>query len=182
MSGPKLLYHHVWLSVLGPLMGLSGSEGLCGLYLSPLEPEEAARDLFGQTPPALAGRGNHILEETAAQVDDYLAGRRQEFSLPLALEGTPFQLKVWRALSQIPFGRVMSYGQVAAAVGQPRAARAVGQAVGENPVTIVVPCHRVVGSRDIGGFGSGLARKRVLLGLEGVREAELDLARLDLTM
>jgi methylated-DNA-[protein]-cysteine S-methyltransferase len=82
-------------------------------------------------------------------------------------QGTPFQQEVWRALLEIPCGETRTYGQVAAQIGRPRASRAVGQAVGANPLPIVVPCHRVVGSDGLGGFGGGLALKKRLLALEG---------------
>ena len=109
----------------------------------------------------------------STQLAEYFAGERREFGLELAPYGTEFQLRVWRALSEIPYGAVRSYADVARAVGRPGAARAVGGAVGSNPLPIVIPCHRVIASDGtIGGFSGGLAIKHRLLAIEG---AELDL-------
>lgn len=108
-----------------------------------------------------------LLAQARSQVDAYFAGELCSFDLPLDLAGTPFQKAVWQALLTIPFGTTTSYGDIAARCGLPAAARAVGRAVGSNPVSIVVPCHRVIG-RDgsLTGFGGGLDRKRGLLALE----------------
>ena len=101
------------------------------------------------------------------QLEAYFAGSEREFGLPLDLRGTPFQRAVWIALLQIPYGETRTYGEIAAAVGRPSAARAVGQAVGTNPVSIIVPCHRVIGADGtLTGYGGGLKRKRGLLQLE----------------
>ncbi|MDR1207522.1 MAG: methylated-DNA--[protein]-cysteine S-methyltransferase [Rickettsiales bacterium] len=105
--------------------------------------------------------------ETARQISEYLAGRRREFDLALTPAGTPFQMDVWRALLKIPFGKTCSYKDIAVAVGRPKAVRAVGNAVGKNPIPIIIPCHRVIASDDgIGGFSLGLPLKRKLLKLE----------------
>jgi O-6-methylguanine DNA methyltransferase len=107
--------------------------------------------------------------DAAAQLGEYFAGRRREFDLELAPYGTAFQLRVWNALREIPYGTVRNYGDVARAIGQPGAARAVGQAVGCNPLPIVIPCHRVIASDgSIGGYSGGLAIKHRLLALENV--------------
>ncbi len=105
--------------------------------------------------------------ELRRQLDAYFTGDLQDFDLELAPNGSPFQLEVWRALREIPYGKTASYGEVAAAVGQPGAARAVGGANNRNPIAIVVPCHRVIGaSGSLTGYGGGLPRKRRLLALE----------------
>ena len=107
------------------------------------------------------------LREPIAQLEAYFAGRLREFSLPLAPEGTPFQLQVWDALRDIPYGETWSYGDVARHIGRPTAPRAVGAANGNNPLPIVVPCHRVIGSTGkLIGFGGGLDAKALLLALE----------------
>lgn len=112
-------------------------------------------------------------QDAAAQLGEYFAGKRRAFELAIAPVGTDFQLRVWRALQTIPYGAVRNYGDIARAVGQPGAARAVGQANGCNPLPIVIPCHRVIASDGtIGGYSGGLAIKHRLLALEG---AELDL-------
>jgi len=109
-----------------------------------------------------------------AQLEEYFAGRRRTFAVPLAPEGTPFQLTVWRALTAIPYGETVSYGELARRIGKPDAPRAVGLANGANPLPILVPCHRVIGADgSLTGFGGGLAIKSRLLTLEReVRGAE----------
>jgi len=108
--------------------------------------------------------------EVVRQLDEYFAGDRREFGLTLRPAGTDFQLAVWSELSAIPFGGLRHYGEVAGAVGRPGSARAVGRAVGTNPIPIVIPCHRVVGKDDsLTGFGGGLPAKEALLRLEGHR-------------
>ena len=106
-------------------------------------------------------------EAVVAQLQEYFAGRRQFFELPLAPEGTPFQRTVWQALTRIPYGETISYGELARRIGKPQASRAVGLANGANPLPIVVPCHRVIGADgSLTGFGGGLDIKRKLLALE----------------
>jgi methylated-DNA-[protein]-cysteine S-methyltransferase len=118
-------------------------------------------------PPATWTRDDRRLREARAQLEAYFAGKRTTFDLPLALEGTPFQVRVWRALQRIPFGATASYGEIAAAIGRPGASRAVGGANHRNPIPIVVPCHRVIGSDgSLTGYGGGEPRKRRLLDLE----------------
>jgi len=105
--------------------------------------------------------------EAARQLREYFAGKRAEFDLPLAPEGTAFQRTVWRQLQQIPYGETISYGELARRVGNPKASRAVGSANGANPLPIVIPCHRVIaGDGTLGGFGGGLPTKQMLLALE----------------
>lgn len=108
--------------------------------------------------------GSEILAAARRQLDEYFAHQRTVFDLPLDLLGTPFQVQVWRALTKIPFGSTLSYGELARRVGSPNGSRAVGAANGKNPVAIVVPCHRVIGSNgDLTGFGGGMERKSWLL-------------------
>ena len=105
--------------------------------------------------------------ETVRQLREYFAGKRQEFDLPLALEGTEFQRKVWRKLQEIPYGETISYGELAKRIGNPKASRAVGSANGKNRIPIVIPCHRVIaGDGGLGGFGGGLTVKEKLLAVE----------------
>ena len=109
-----------------------------------------------------------VLAACASQLSDYFGGARHHFALPLAAQGTPFQQSVWDVLTGIPYGEVRSYRDVAHRIGKPAAARAVGAAIGRNPLPIVVPCHRVIGSDgSLTGFAGGLAAKTVLLALEG---------------
>ena len=113
--------------------------------------------------------GDPLLFEIARQLRAYFAGELREFDLPLDVEGTPFQKRVWTELGSIPYGETRSYLQVAAAIGAPRAVRAVGAANGANPAPIVVPCHRVIGtSGKLVGYGGGLPLKKRLLEIEGL--------------
>ena len=106
------------------------------------------------------------------QLDEYFAGKRQDFDLPLAPEGTEFQRQVWRGLQQIPYGETWSYGELARHVGRPKASRAVGAANGLNPIPVIIPCHRVIGSNGkLTGFGGGLETKSFLLNLESSQTA-----------
>jgi|ERR1700733_1617797 methylated-DNA-[protein]-cysteine S-methyltransferase len=109
--------------------------------------------------------------ETIRQLRAYFDGELRKFDLPLSLEGTEFQLRVWQNLCAIPYGETISYGQLACRVGNPKAARAVGLANGSNPIPIIVPCHRVIGSNgSLVGYGGGLSNKKALLSLEKQRE------------
>jgi methylated-DNA-[protein]-cysteine S-methyltransferase len=118
-----------------------------------------------------SGPPSATVRRAARQLSEYLEGRRRHFELDLHLVGTPFQQDVWRALGEIPYGQVASYGEVAAAVGRPNAYRAVGNANAANPWPIIVPCHRVVAAGGLGGYAGGLDVKRFLLHLEGVEVA-----------
>lgn len=109
-----------------------------------------------------------LLDAAEAQLAEYFDGRRTSFDLPLDPAGTPFQVSVWRALADIPFGETTTYGELAARLGRAGSARAIGGAVGRNPLVIVLPCHRVVGADgSLTGFGGGLPNKRLLLRIEG---------------
>jgi len=115
-------------------------------------------------------RPTKAVAEAARQLDEYFGRRRTTFDLALALEGTPFQRAVWAQLAEIPYGETITYAELAARVGSPRACRAVGAANGANPIPIILPCHRVVASGGgLGGYGGGLEMKRTLLALEGRR-------------
>ena len=119
--------------------------------------------------------GTHpIAIEAVRQLRAYFAGQLRHFDLPLDLQGTDFQLRVWRELERIPYGETRSYSQIAAAIGAPQAVRAVGAANGANPIPIVVPCHRVIGAGGkLVGYGGGLPLKKRLLELEGARALPL---------
>ncbi len=122
---------------------------------------------FGQVPDGAVEQMVQILETAVAQLDEYFAGHRRDFDLPLNTVGTPFQQGVWTELLKIPYGQTRSYGQIAEAVGNPRASRAVGMANNRNPISIIVPCHRVVGANGtLTGYGGGLENKEALLRLE----------------
>ena len=133
---------------------------------------------FGVHPASEGQRndGNPLLTEAARQLQAYFAGQLREFQLPLDVEGTDFQKRVWGQVAAIPYGETRSYLQISTAVGSPRAVRAVGAANGANPVPIVVPCHRVIGAKgSLVGYGGGLALKKRLLELEGAMALPLAL-------
>jgi methylated-DNA-[protein]-cysteine S-methyltransferase len=118
---------------------------------------------------------NGIYQNVVEQLNSYFAGELTEFQLDLELVGTQFQRRVWSALQTIPYGETRTYGEIAAQIGSPTAARAVGMANGRNPIGIIVPCHRVIGSTgNLTGYGGGLDRKSVLLALEKSKAGALD--------
>ena len=163
-SGRARLARTVTESPLGPLTLIASGGALTGLYMNGRRPASAdAADAAGDAEGADAA----VLDEVERQLSEYFSGQRQAFDLPLALEGTAFQRRVWDALLGIGYGRTLSYGQLADQIGQPTAARAVGLANGRNPVSIIVPCHRVVGADgSLTGYGGGLDNKHRLLELE----------------
>ena len=121
-----------------------------------------------------------VLVETAGQLEEYFTGRRKRFSVPLDFNGTDFQKAVWNALLTIPFGETRSYGEIALQLGNPKAVRAVGGANGKNPISIIAPCHRVIGSNGkLTGFAGGLEAKALLLKLEGVGGEQTELFLLE---
>jgi len=154
--------HTVIDSPIGPLTLVADDGALAGLYM---DPQRHLPDASTHGPLDEAG-----LPAVREQLTAYFSGALLEFDVPIAMSGTPFQVRVWEALRRIPYGSTWSYGRLAAALGQPGASRAVGLANGRNPVGIVVPCHRVVGSTgSLTGYGGGLARKQFLLDLEAGR-------------
>lgn len=110
-----------------------------------------------------------LFETAREQLMEYFIGERREFDLPISLSGTDFQMRVWKELLNIPCGVTLSYSDIAKLIGSPKACRAVGNAVGHNPIPIIVPCHRVVAAGGIGGYSSGLTIKKKLLRLEGIQ-------------
>lgn len=152
------LYTHV-PSPIGELLLVGDETHLRGVYMPPHRwGPEVTDDWQRADEPFAAVRD---------QLEAYFAGERRDFDLPLAAEGTPFRQRVWAALREIPYGETWSYGQLADHIGQPTAARAVGLANGRNPLSIIVPCHRVIGAnRSLTGYGGGLDRKQALLAHE----------------
>jgi AraC family transcriptional regulator of adaptative response/methylated-DNA-[protein]-cysteine methyltransferase len=158
-----------WIpSPVGPLVAGATAEGLCLLEFSDRRMLEAQlKTLRRRLGASLVPGRNRWLDALRTQLDEYFAGRRTQFDLPLVIRGTPFQERVWRALLEIPCGETQSYRDVAVRVGQPDAMRAVGTANGMNRIAIVIPCHRVVNADGrLGGYGGGLWRKQYLLDLE----------------
>lgn len=158
--------HTVIDSPIGPLTLVATGDGLCGLYMAEHrhKPDEST---FGDRSDAAFGR-------VESQLSEYFDGERTEFSVPLAPAGTEFQRRVWDALRTIPYGRTWTYMDLAQTLGNPLAIRAVAAANGKNPISIIVPCHRVIGSDgNLTGFAGGLERKRFLLDRERGARADV---------
>jgi methylated-DNA-[protein]-cysteine S-methyltransferase len=148
-------------SPVDDLMLVTDGTALTGLYFMGREHIPAARTDWKLDPQ------RPLLQDTAKQLREYFAGTRKRFSVPVRFHGTEFQRKVWEEIAAIPYGETISYSELARRAGAPQAIRAAGTSTGRNPVSIIVPCHRVMGKNgDICGFGGGLDRKRYLLGLE----------------
>ncbi len=144
---------------LGLVIIAANDEGLCYVSFQNGPKLIAPPEGWVQSPKKLT--------EVTRQMKEYFSGERQQFDLPLAPSGTEFQQKVWKVLTEIPYGQTITYGELAKRIKQPQASRAVGNANGRNPIVIIQPCHRVVAANGkLGGFSSGLHRKEYLLGLE----------------
>jgi methylated-DNA-[protein]-cysteine S-methyltransferase len=152
-------------SPVGSLLLAATAEGICGIYF---EEHKHFKGKDGWQRASTQSAGWSHLQATA-QLDEYFAGQRTVFDVRLDMTGTAFQRSVWDELTAIPFGASVSYAQHAQRLGNPKALRAVGSAIGKNPVSIIVPCHRVIGtSGAVTGYAGGVQRKRFLLALEGV--------------
>src|SRR3954451_3101558 len=151
-------------SPVGRLKLVASERGLAAILWENDDPERVPLE------PLVEDPSSPILIETERQLAAYFAGKLKAFDVPLDFKGTAFQRSVWAALLTIPFGETRSYGDIARQIGRPTASRAVGAANGKNPISIIAPCHRVVGSTGaLTGFAGGLAVKRALLGLESGR-------------
>lgn len=152
----SLVFKHVQ-SPVGQLKLVAGDAGLVAILWEDDAPD---RVRLG----TMIERNHSVLAETERQLGDYFAARRQSFTVPLDFRGTTFQKAVWQALLTIPFGETRTYGEIARQIGRPSASRAVGAANGRNPISIIAPCHRVVGANGaLTGFAGGLATKKHLL-------------------
>ncbi len=149
-----------WRSPLGTMLLAAGDDGLCGAYF-------VGQKHFPRLDEHWRRGDSALLAQARRELEEYFAGCRQRFSLPLAPRGTAFQRRVWRALEQVAYGATLSYGELARRLGAPGAARAVGAAVGRNPLSLFIPCHRAVGGDGaLTGYAGGIERKRALLELE----------------
>ena len=148
-------------SPVGELKLVAGEKGLAAILWENDDPRRV------RLAPLSEDKNHRVLLDAERQLKEYFAGKREKFSLPLDFKGTEFQKEVWKALVTIPFGETRTYSQIAAQVGSPSAVRAVGAANGKNPISIVAPCHRVIGSNGkLTGFAGGLKAKAFLLNLE----------------
>lgn len=158
-----MIYYTEYQSPLGKLLLAATDQGLCGLYF-----EE--HKYFKGTEGWRRDDAHPHLRNAARQLDEYFAGRRKEFDIALDMPGTAFQRAVWKELLQLPFGGTTTYQAIAQRIANPKAIRAAGTAIGRNPVSIIVPCHRVVGAAgSLSGYAGGLGRKRYLLAHEEER-------------
>ncbi len=158
-GGQVPVYWRLCPSPVGRLLLAGSTKGLQILQF-----QDGAHPL---APPRDWRQDSRSFQEIVEQLEQYFAGHRRRFEVKLDLEGTPFQLRVWKALQYIPYGKTVSYGELAVQIGHPQASRAVGAANGRNPVSIIVPCHRVIGATGrLVGYGGGLPIKTALLELE----------------
>lgn len=162
------LFYTVMETPIGTLWLISTQAGLCRVGLPGESRSLMEAWLARHFGPEKPQENPDMLMPVVAQLREYFSRLRHRFDLPLDLRGTPFQRRVWEELLSVPYGQTVSYGELARRIGKPEAVRAVGQAVGANPVPIIVPCHRVVGADgSLVGYGSGLEVKEALLRLEG---------------
>lgn len=155
------IFYTYYESPLGQILLTATDTALSGLHFV------GEKYYPGVLPDWKRDHATSVLRATMAQLDEYFAGNRKSFAVALAPSGTEFQRKVWHALTQLRFGETLSYAQLAQRIGNPSAVRAVGAANGRNPISIVVPCHRVIGANGaLTGYAGGLARKEALLRLE----------------
>jgi methylated-DNA-[protein]-cysteine S-methyltransferase len=147
--------------LVGDLLLVATPRELTGVYFHGRKHAPALRDDWKLDPR------HPVLRQAAAELQEYFAGKRKTFSVPLHFDGTDFQHEIWRQIARIPFGETITYSELAELAGAPDAVRAAGTATGQNPLSIIVPCHRVVGKNGkLTGFAGGLDRKKNLLGIE----------------
>jgi AraC family transcriptional regulator of adaptative response/methylated-DNA-[protein]-cysteine methyltransferase len=165
---PRTIITTVFGSPVGPLLAGATDDGICMLEFAGLRSDEQTEALTRVFDVDVVEGAHPFLDQLRDELAEYFAGRRREFAVPLVIRGTAFQEKVWRELLRIPYGETRSYADVARAVsGSANGSRAVGSANGRNRIAIVIPCHRVVNAGgNLGGYGGGLERKRLLLDLE----------------
>ena len=169
MNRKTIYYDSREFPLLGRIYVAASEKGLCLLSLPAHPVESFFEKILTRFQPHFFTQKPDPFQDFYRQMDLFLSGQKVIFKVSLDLQGTPFQIQVWEALKAIPYGETRSYGEIARSVQRPRAYRAVGQANHNNPVPIVVPCHRVIGSRgDLVGFGSGLPVKEKLLDLERI--------------
>jgi len=170
-----MTFYSILKTALDELMLVANKTELIGIYFLNCHHVPAKRDSW------ILDARHPVLKQAAKQIQEYLDGNRNSFSLPLGSTGTDFQKRIWQQIARIPFGKTISYTELAKRAGAPKAIRAAGTATGKNPFSIIVPCHRVLGkNNELGGYAGGLKRKRHLLALESkkaVRPVGQDRAR-----
>lgn len=164
LAGSPTLAEVIVDTPIGPLLLAADDRALCGVYFPNHQDGPLLRKGASLPRKKTAGIEHPILRAAAQQLDEYFAGQRRDFDLPLDTGGTEFQQTVWKKLCEIPFATTTNYGALANSVGNPNASRAVGAANGKNPIPVIIPCHRVIGSNgSLTGFGGGEPTKRWLL-------------------
>jgi methylated-DNA-[protein]-cysteine S-methyltransferase len=154
-------YYDSFESPHGKMLLVATEKGVSGIYFN--------RQKYFPEPKKDWKRDERhaVLQQAKRELREYFAGKRRRFAVPLAPDGTPFQRSVWKAIAKVGFGKTVTYGELAAKAGRPGSARAAGAATGRNPISIIVPCHRILGANgSLTGYAGGLARKRALLQLE----------------
>jgi methylated-DNA-[protein]-cysteine S-methyltransferase len=166
-EGMHMKHYGFYDSPCGQMLLVAGDEGLSGVYFE-------GQKYYPSIDARWRRDERHVLiAQTRCELAEYFAGKREDFEAVLAPEGTPFQRKIWQAIARVGFGDTISYGELARSAGYPGKARAAGAATGRNPLTIIIPCHRIVASTGaLTGYAGGLDRKRALLALES-REGDL---------
>jgi methylated-DNA-[protein]-cysteine S-methyltransferase len=163
----NMLAYDNYESPQGPMLITATPKGLAGVYFKGQKHFPKKRDWRRDM-------RHPVLRKARRELEEYFAGRRTRFAVPLDPQGTQFQRKVWKAIAKVGFGKTLSYGELAKRAGHPGSARAAGAATGRNPVSIIVPCHRIMGADgSLTGYAGGLARKRALLALESRRKENL---------
>ena len=161
-------YYDTYESPQGGMLLVANDEGLAGVFFNRQKHHPKKQADWTKKPD------HRLLRQAKRELAEYFAGKRKRFEVALSPEGTPFQRSVWKAISTVRFGDTISYGELARRAGHEGSARAAGAATGRNPITIIVPCHRIMGADgSLTGFAGGLERKRALLALEGVLTGEL---------
>ena len=155
-------YYDTYDSPQGPMLLVATDDGLCGVYFD-------GQKYFPDSNEGKRDARHAPLRQAKLELKEYFAGRRKRFQVALDPQGTPFQRSIWKAISKVGFGETISYAELARRAGHPGSARAAGAATGRNPIGIIVPCHRIMGSDGtLTGYAGGLDRKRALLALEGI--------------
>jgi AraC family transcriptional regulator of adaptative response/methylated-DNA-[protein]-cysteine methyltransferase len=155
----------IFPGALGRILVGGTDRGVCAVHLGESDAELGVA-LRGEFPEALIEPDDGALAGYVEQIREHLDGVRPRMDIPIDIQGTAFQMRVWRAISEIGYGRTRTYSEIARAIGKPAAVRAVGNACGKNPVPLIIPCHRVVATNGLGGYGGGLPRKVRLLDTE----------------
>ena len=167
-KGLKAYVYKIMKSPVGQLKLVASDKGLAAILWENDSPKRVRLNIVGED------QRHPVLAETERQLNEYFAGKRKTFTVPLDFNGTEFQKSVWKALLKIPFGQTRSYGEIAKSLGNPKVVRAVGAANGKNPISIIAPCHRVIGSTgQLTGFAGGLKVKARLLSLEHEGQSKL---------